>query len=48
MHIFLKPAVQKRPVLLLTDGHNSHNTIDITNACCDAFFCLISHTTHAL
>ena len=49
--IFLKYIDQQRPVLLLTDGHKSHLTIDVIDACRDnnvILFCLPPHTTHAL
>ena len=33
--IFLKHVVQQRPVLLLTDGHKSHMTLDAIDTCRD-------------
>ena len=49
--LFLKHVVQQRPVLLITDGHKSHMTLDVIDTCHDnnvVLFCLPPHTTHAL
>ena len=49
--IFLKYAVNQRPIMLLVDGHKSHMTIDIIDLCRSKgviLFCLPPHTTHAL
>ena len=49
--LFLKHVVQQRPVLLITDGHKSHMTLDVIDTCRDnnvILFCLPPHTTHAL
>ncbi len=49
--IFLQYVVAERPVLLLTDGHKTHITIDVIDVCREnniTLFCLPPHTTHAL
>ena len=49
--VFLKHMVPQHPVLLLTDGHKSHITIDAIDFCRNndiILFCLPPHTTHAL
>ena len=49
--IFLKYAVPQRPILLLTDGHKSHLTLEVVDTCREndiILFCLPPHTTHAL
>ena len=49
--IFLKYAVPQRPILLLTDGHKSHITLEVVDTCREnesILFCLPPHTTHAL
>ena len=49
--IFLKFAVPQRQLLLLSDGHQSHVTLDIIDLCQEnniILFCLPPHTTHAL
>ena len=48
---FLKFAVPQRPIMLLTDGHKTHMTIDAIDLCHSndvVLFCLPPHTTHAL
>lgn len=50
-HIFLQYAVQKRPLLLIVDGHKSHLTlecIDLARENQVIFLCVPPHTTHAL
>ena len=32
--LFFKHVVQQRPVLLITDGHKSHMTLDVIDTCC--------------
>ena len=49
--IFLKYSVPDRPIMLLTDGHKSHLTLDVVDLCIQnkiILFCLPPHTTHAL
>jgi len=49
--IFLKHVVIQRPVLLFTDGHKSHISLDVIDLCRKneiILFCLPPHTTHAL
>ena len=49
--IFLKFAVQQRPLLLIVDGHKSHITLDLVDLAREndvVLFCLPPHTTHAL
>ena len=49
--VFLKYAVQERPLLLLVDGHKSHETlelIDLARSNNVILLCLPAHTTHAL
>ncbi len=49
--IFLRYAVQERPVLLIIDGHKSHLTlecIDLARENQVILLCLPPHTTHAL
>ena len=46
--IFLKFAVPQRPLLLLSDGHKSHITLDIIDLCQEnniILFCLPPRTT---
>ena len=49
--MFLKYAVPERPVLLLVDGHKSHETIELVDLARSnnvILVCLPPHTTHAL
>ena len=49
--IFLKYVVTQRPVILFTDGHKTHMTLDVIDLCREngiVLFCLPPHTTHAL
>ena len=49
--IFLKYSVPDRPLMLLTDGHKSHLTLEVVDLCIKnkvILFCLPPHTTHAL
>ena len=46
---YLTHAVQRRPLLLLVDGHSSHydpETIRFAKEHCVIIFCLPPHTTH--
>ena len=45
--IFLKYSVPDRPIMLLTDGHKSHLTLDVVDLCIQnkiILFCLPPHT----
>jgi len=49
--VFLKHVVIQWPVLLFTDGHMSHISLDVIDLCQKneiILFCLPPHTTHAL
>ena len=47
----IKYSVPDHPIMLLTDGHKSHLTLDVVDLCIQnkiILFCLPPHTTHAL